>query len=157
MTATTSEASSATTTVKANGRKKLPAMPVRNTIGRKTATVVSVDDATAVVISRAPVYAATSGFSPSLTCRLTFSRTTMESSTTRPIATIMPPSVRMFRVIPCHHSMINATIRESGMDTAATMVARPLRRNAKMTRIAKTAPSRPSRRMTAIESVIGVA
>src|SRR5712664_4682326 len=55
VTATTSEASSATTTVSANGRKKLPAMPVRKTIGKKTATVVAVDEATAVMISRAPV------------------------------------------------------------------------------------------------------
>jgi hypothetical protein len=55
VTATTSEARSATTTVRAKGRKKLPAMPVRKTIGRKTATVVRVDEETAVMISRAPV------------------------------------------------------------------------------------------------------
>jgi hypothetical protein len=157
VTATTSDASSATTTVNANGRKKLPAMPLRNAIGRKTATVVSVDDATAVVISRAPVYAATIGRSPSDTWRLTFSSTTIESSTTRPMATIIPPRVRMFRVMPCHHSTISATSSDSGIETAATSVARPLRRNAKMTSTANSAPSKPSRRMSPIACVIGVA
>ena len=47
--------SSATTTVRAKGRKKLPAIPVRKAIGRKTATVVRVEEVTAVRISRAPV------------------------------------------------------------------------------------------------------
>ena len=55
MTAVTREARRATTTVRAKGRKKLPAMPVSSAIGKNTATVVSVDEATAVVISRAPV------------------------------------------------------------------------------------------------------
>ena len=55
MTATRRDASKAVTTVNANGRKKLPAMPVRKAIGRKTATVVRVDEVTAVTISRPPV------------------------------------------------------------------------------------------------------
>ena len=148
MTATTNEASRATTTVSANGRKKLPAMPVRNAIGRNTPTVVSVDEETAVMISRAPVYAATMGFSPSLTCRLMFSRTTIESSTTRPIATIIPPSVRMLSVMPCHQSTISATSSDSGIEIAATSVARALRRKTNMTSTAKTAPANPSRSMS---------
>ena len=126
-------------------------------MGKKTATVVSVEDKTAVVISRAPVYAATRGRSPSVTWRLMFSRTTIESSTTRPMATIIPPRVRMFKVIPCCHSAISATSNESGMEIAATTVARALRRKTKITRIANTAPSSPSRRMSAIATVMGVA
>ncbi len=157
MTATTNEASNATTTVSANGRKKLPAMPVRKAIGRKTATVVRVDAATAVMISRAPVYAATSGRSPSLTCLLMFSSTTIESSTTRPMATIMPPSVRMLSVMPCCQRAMSATSRDSGMEIAATTVARALRKNRKMTRTAKMAPASPSRRMSLMAWVIGVA
>jgi len=132
-------------------------MPVRNTIGRKTATVASVEEVTAVVISRAPVYAATIGLSPSATCRLMFSSTTIASSTTRPMATIMPPRVRMFRVMPCHHSTSSAASSESGIETPATIVALPLRRNRKMTAMAKRAPSSPSWRMAAIALLIGVA
>ncbi len=52
MTATPSEAINATTTVSAKGRKKLPAMPLRNAMGRKTAIVVTVEEVTAVRISR---------------------------------------------------------------------------------------------------------
>jgi len=55
VTATASDAIIAVTTVSAKGRKKLPAMPVRKTMGRNTATVASVEEVTAVVISRAPV------------------------------------------------------------------------------------------------------
>jgi len=55
VTATSRDASSAVTTVNANGRKKLPAMPVRKAMGRKTPTVVSVEEVTAVTISRPPV------------------------------------------------------------------------------------------------------
>ncbi len=40
---TTSEARSAIETVTANGRNSWPAMPETNAIGRKTATVVSVE------------------------------------------------------------------------------------------------------------------
>src|ERR1700737_4210276 len=99
-------------------------MPGREGNGRKNAAVVRVDEVTAVTISRPPVYAAATGPSPSVTWRLMFSSTTMASSTTRPMATISPPSVRMFKVMPCHHRTSNATMRKSGMDTAATRFAR---------------------------------
>ena len=81
----------------------------------------------------------------------------MASSTTRPMATINPPRVRMFSVMPCHQRTSSATISESGMETAATRVARALRRKRKMTRIAKSAPSNPSCTMLPIAVVMGVA
>ena len=86
-----------------------------------------------------------------------FSSTTMESSTTRPMATIIPPRVRMLSVIPCHHKTISATSSDRGIEIAATTVARALRKKTKMTSTAKTAPSKPSRRMSLIACVIGVA
>ncbi len=157
ITATTSEASRATTTVIAKGLKKSPAMPLRNTMGRKTATVVRVEAVTAPRISREADSAAVTGCSPSRTWRVTFSRTTIESSTTRPIATIIAPSVRMLSVIPAAQRTSSAASRLVGIEIAATRVARTLRRNKKITRIANSAPRRPSRRMEAIAFVIGVA
>ena len=107
MSDTRSEPSSAIVTVRANGRKSSPATPLTKAIGTKTARVVMVDAVTAEATSfTAPRIAArrsTGGMRPSAPgkssakCRAMFSVTTMESSTTRPIAIVMAPSVRMFR------------------------------------------------------------
>ena len=55
-----------------------------------------------------------------------FSRTTIESSTTRPTATARPPSVRMFSVMPANCMITRAVRIDSGMLTAATNVERRL-------------------------------
>ena len=56
--------------------------------------VVIVEAVIAVATSRTPVLIAVSLSSPRARCRLMFSMTTMESSTTRPIEMVMAPSVR---------------------------------------------------------------
>ncbi len=73
-----------------------------------------------------------------------FSRTTIESSTTRPTEMVRAPSVSMFRERPPAHMERSATTSDSGMDTAVTMVERKENRNSRMTRIAKTSPNAPS-------------
>ena len=91
---TSSEASRATVTVIANGAKSCPTKPPTSAIGAKTATVVRVDAVTAPATSRTPVedrVAASS--SPYSRCRLMFSSTTIESSTTRPTAMVSAPRV----------------------------------------------------------------
>jgi hypothetical protein len=72
-------------------------MPTRAS-GRKTATVVTVDAVTAPATSFTAARIASRLFSPKLRCRLMFSITTMESSTTRPMAIVSAPSVMMFSV-----------------------------------------------------------
>ena len=62
--ATSSDASSATVTVMANGENSSPTSPPTNAIGRNTATVVSVDDVTAPATSRTPSSTARSRASP---------------------------------------------------------------------------------------------
>ncbi len=94
--ATSSDASSATVTVIANGANNWPIMPPTNAIGRNTATVVSVDAVTAPLTSRTAVRTAWRFSSPYARCRLMFSSTTIESSTTRPIAIVSAPSVSRF-------------------------------------------------------------
>ena len=61
----TSEASSANVTVSAKGRKNSLTMPPTNPIGRKTATVVSVELVIAPATSRGPLRTAVSRSSPS--------------------------------------------------------------------------------------------
>ena len=83
-----------------------------------------------------------------------FSMTTIESSTTRPIATVRPPSVMTFRVtFVCLRNTIAMRI-ESGIDTAAMMVARQLRRNSMMTTTANSAPRSPSRSMPLTDALM---
>ena len=93
---TSSDASRAIETVRANGRNSSPVEPPTNAIGRKTVTVVMVDAVIAPATSRTArtMIAARSG--PSTRLRVMFSITTMESSTTRPIAMVRAPRVRMF-------------------------------------------------------------
>ncbi len=73
-----------------------------------------------------------------------FSITTMESSTTRPMAMVRAPRVRMLRVLPLHHRPTRVISSDSGIDTAAMTVERHERRNARITSTAKSRPSPPS-------------
>ncbi len=90
---TSSEASRATVTVIANGAKSWPTNPPTSAIGANTATVVRVDAVTAPATSRTPVMMACRFSSPYSRCRLMFSNTTIESSTTRPTAMVNAPRV----------------------------------------------------------------
>ena len=73
-----------------------------------------------------------------------FSMTTIESSMTRPMAMVRPPSVSMLRELPRLQRMISAPTTLSGIESPAMTVERQLRRNTQMTMIAKTAPMMPS-------------
>ncbi len=73
-----------------------------------------------------------------------FSRTTIESSTTRPMAIVSAPSVRTFSDRSRVHSTIRARTTDSGMDTAVTRVERIEARKTRITRTAKSRPSAPS-------------
>ncbi len=93
--ATSSEASRASELVMANGRNSSPTWPPTSASGRKTATVVRVEAVIAVATSRTPVSTASDRRCPSPRWRWMFSITTMESSTTRPIAIVRAPRVSM--------------------------------------------------------------
>ncbi len=73
-----------------------------------------------------------------------FSRTTIESSTTRPIAMVSAPRVSMFSERSRVQSTISARTIESGMDTAVTSVERIDARKTRITTTAKSRPSAPS-------------
>ncbi len=73
-----------------------------------------------------------------------FSMTTIESSMTRPMAMVRPPSVSMLRDSPRLQRMMRAPTTLRGIESPAMTVERQLRRNTQMTMIAKTAPTIPS-------------
>ena len=73
-----------------------------------------------------------------------FSITTIESSTTRPMAIVSALRVRMFSEKPNWFSPINVTNTEVGIEIAVTMVERIDNRKTRIIRIAKPRPSSPS-------------
>jgi hypothetical protein len=85
-----------------------------------------------------------------------FSSTTIESSTTRPIAMVSAPRVSRFSERSPVHSASSATTTDSGIDTAVTRVERSDIRNSRITRTANASPSRPSVVSPPIASLTGV-
>ena len=139
--ATSSENSTATVTVKPNGRKNSPAMPPMNATGMNTAQIVSVVATTARPISIAASIAASRGFLPMRKCRTMFSTSTIASSTRMPTTSVSASSVRMFSVKPSAQMAQNVGMIDSGSASADTSVARQSRRNSQTTKIARIAPS----------------
>ena len=100
MSATNPEIRIAAATVTANSPKRRPVVSRRKVSGRNTATDDTVAAITAKEISRMPSIAASRGGVPCSTQRVTFSSTTIASSTTSPIASVTPISVSVLIVKP---------------------------------------------------------
>ena len=78
----------------------IPIMPPTMVSGRKTQSMVSVEAITEIPTSAVPWTAASFGFSPRSICDVTFSSTTMASSTTIPMAMASEDMETMFSVLP---------------------------------------------------------
>ncbi|KAG1535769.1 hypothetical protein G6F50_015225 [Rhizopus delemar] len=127
-------------TVNAWSRNSWPAMPSTNTSGRNTAMVVSVEATTAMLTSRVPAMAACRMPRPRSRALAMLSSTTIESSTTRPVASARPPSDITFKLRPSCPMKKNVAMIETGSDRLITNVLQPSRRNRKMIRIASRPP-----------------
>ena len=79
----------------ANSRNSRPTRPPIRKIGMKTAISDTLMDSTVKPISCAPSSAARPTGRPSSRCRMTFSTTTMASSTTKPVAIVSAISDRL--------------------------------------------------------------
>ena len=132
---TTSEMPIDTESVTANSRKRRPTIPPMKRIGMKTATSDTLMETTVNATSRAPSSAASKGSIPFSIWRETFSRTTIASSTTNPVAMVSAMSERLFRLNPRMYIAANVPMSEIGTATAGISVARPLRRKTNTTRI----------------------
>ncbi|MNJ47023.1 hypothetical protein D3C77_421680 [compost metagenome] len=79
----------------------------------------------------------------------------MESSTTRPIATVIAPSVIIFKVISICFNPSTAINKDSGIEIMEIIVERMSRKNNKMITIANNAPNIALDNIVLTESVIG--
>ena len=92
-------------------------MPSTNTIGKNTATVVSVEAITAPLTSRVPRTAAVTMSSPSSRQRKMDSSTTIEQSTSMPTPSASPPSDMMLSETPIRLSGAKVINSDIGMLT----------------------------------------
>ena len=109
----------------------MPAMPVIIVRGINTHSIVSVEAITEIPTSAVPCTAASLGFSPLSRCDVTFSSTTMASSTTIPMAMDRALMEMMLSVLPVAKRYIREASRAIGMDSTTMRVPfrRPRKRN----------------------------
>src|SRR6266481_488402 len=116
--------------VKANCRNKIPVVPGNSATGTNTATSTSEVAITAPATSFIATDAALCGsVKPSMMCRSTFSITTIASSTTNPVARVIPKSVNVLIENPSSLMKTNVPISETGIVTAGISVLRQSCRN----------------------------
>ena len=92
--------------------------------GTNTAMMENVVAVTARPISAVPLRAAVTRSSPRSMCRTMFSRTTMASSISTPMASDRPSSVMKFSVKPHSHTAMKAAMAEVGSDRPVISVER---------------------------------
>ena len=104
-------------------------MPVTMVSGKNTAIRVSVDAITEIATSLVPCTAACFGSDPRSICVVTFSSTTMASSTTIPIDMDSAESETMLSELPVANRYMNEAIRDTGMVMTMIIVARQRPKN----------------------------
>src|SRR5262249_1336227 len=120
--------------VSANCRNKMPVVPGKNATGTNTATSTSEVAMTAPATSCIASEEALCGScSPSWMCRSMFSMTTMASSTTSPVASVIPNSVNVLIENPSSFTNANVPISETGIVTEGMIVLRQSSRKTKIT------------------------
>src|SRR5580692_10689059 len=114
----------------------MPVVPGKNDTGTKTAINTSEVAITALVTSRIACEVASCGSECSIAmCRCTFSITTIASSTTSPVASVIPNNVSELIENPNTLMNANVPISDTGIVTAGIIVARQSSRNRKITTI----------------------
>src|SRR5580698_2629346 len=120
----------------------MPVVPGKNDTGTNTEINTSDVATTALATSAmAAEVAVCESVSPWLMCRWAFSITTIASSTTSPVARVMPKSVSELMENPKMLMNANVPMRDTGIVTAGMMVARQSRRNRKITTMTMTIAS----------------
>src|SRR3984893_11131251 len=134
--ALTAEIATENAMVRANCRNKIPVVPGNSATGTNTATSTSDVATTAPATSVMATDAALCGsVMPSAMCRSTFSMTTIASSTTKPVASVMPNSVNVLIENPKALMKMNVPTSDTGMVIAGINVLRQSCKNKKITAI----------------------
>src|SRR5215471_5616362 len=111
--------------VSANCRNMMPVVPGNSATGTNTATSTKDVATTAPATSFMATDAALCGsVMPSTMCRSTFSITTIASSTTRPVASVIPNKVSVLIEKPNSFTKMNVPIRDTGIVIAGMNVLR---------------------------------
>src|SRR5699024_5125955 len=158
--ATNNDAAKAKVTAKAKGINNSPTGPVTKARGEKTAIVTMVEERIGVSICLVAslIKAPPDSFSSDKFIRLCiFSITTIESSTTRPIATVNESIVIIFNDISICFKISNAMSKDKGIDITEINVERILRKNNKIIITANKAPSKALDTMVSTDCSIGSA
>ena len=129
------ETMSATERVIANSLKRRPASPGISSSGMNTAMSEAVIEKTVKPISALPFKAACMGGSPSSTCRLMFSTTTIASSTTKPVEMMSAIIESASRLNPSRYMTPNVPTSEIGSARAGMSTVLRSRRNTYTTAI----------------------
>ena len=99
-------------------------MPARNAVGMNTELSTRVMAMTGPVISSIALIVASRGGSPLAIQRSMFSTTTIASSTTMPMASTRPKSVRLFKEKPSKAITAKVPMSETGTSIIGISVAR---------------------------------
>ena len=122
--------------VSANCRNMIPVVPGKNATGTNTDTstseVATTAPATSLIATDAALCASVI---PSEIWRCTFSITTIASSTTSPVARVMPKRVKVLIENPRALTKMKVPTNETGIVTAGITVERQSCKNRKMTKI----------------------
>ena len=132
---TTIEISTAIDSVSVNSLNNRPTSPPISNSGRNTATSDRLIESTVKPTSLAPRIAAWTRVLPSSRWRVTFSNTTMASSTTKPVEIVSAISERLLRLKPSRYIAAKEPTIDTGTATLGTAEARTSRRNTNTTRM----------------------
>ena len=141
-----------TAIVTANWRKNCPEIPPMKQQGMNTELSTSVMAMIGPVISSIARMVAVRESSPVAIRRSMFSSTTIASSTTIPIASTRPKSVRLFRLNPSTAMAANVPIRETGTSIIGSTIVRQSWRNTRTTRPTRRTASRSVLKTSPIDS-----
>ena len=129
--------------VRPRGFSMRPSMPDRKNSGRKLAMMIKVELSIGILTSFDASYT-TSRTSLPRDCRSrlkTFSTSTMESSTSEPIAMAIPPRLIVLTVSPMNFETRRVTRIDSGIETKEMRVVLQFMRNMKRTKTTNMPPS----------------
>ena len=144
----------AATMVMARALKNPPVTPAMNARGKNTTIVAPVEPNSGRVISAAADNSDVGVVArPSCSRRITCSSITTASSTIKPTAAAMPPSVIMSKCMPSAYSSKLEAAKTAGRTPAVMAINRHERKNSHNTKPAKMAPRKMASR-TALAAAV---
>ena len=125
----------------ANSWNKRPSTPPMNKMGMNTATKEKLMATTVKLMSRAPCKHASRKLNPRSRKRVTFSNTTIASSTTKPVAIVKAIKLKLFKLKFSKYMTTQVPAKDSGTATLGMSAVRQRFKNKATTKITKAIES----------------